>query len=145
MLQLRGAECSETLHRTSNCECVQTAKSYVWEEHIIVFSPIHVPTENGWAMANLLLVWVPLFKMHLTVNHNQYVESMTGTNSRVPFGVGTPDYTWGMQWMLSSLNLFANRSHCSSHLRLLCAATLSWNLHTLTAKCLESTNISPLG
>ena len=47
MLQLRGAECSETLHRTSNCECVQTAKSYVWEEHIIVFSPIHVPTENG--------------------------------------------------------------------------------------------------
>lgn len=44
------------LHRTSNCECVQTLKRYVWEEHVYVFSPIHVLTENGWAMANLLLV-----------------------------------------------------------------------------------------
>jgi len=66
----------------------------VWEEHVFVFSPIHVATENWWAMANLLLAWVPLFKMHLNVKHNQYIDSMTGTISRVPFGVGTPDYTW---------------------------------------------------
>jgi len=31
--------------------------------------------------------------MHHNVNQNQYVETMAGTNSRVPFGVGTPDYT----------------------------------------------------
>ena len=145
MLQPRGAERSETIHRTSNCECVQTVKSYVWEGHVFVFPLIHIPTEKRRAMANLLLVWMLLFKMHCNVNHNQYVETMTGTNSRVPSGVGTPDYTWGMQCTLFSLNLFANKSHCSSHLRLLCAATLSWNLFTLTAKCLESKNISLLG
>jgi len=145
MLQPRGAERSETLHRTSNCGYVQTVKIYVWEEHVFVFSPIHVATENWWAMANLLLAWVPLFKMHLNVKHNQYIDSMTGTISRVPFGVGTPDYTWGMQWTLFSLNLFVNKSHCSSHLRLLCAATLSWKLLTLTAKCLERKSISPIG
>ena len=53
MLQPRRAECSETLHRTSNYEYVQTVKSYVGEERVFVFSPIHVATENGWAMANL--------------------------------------------------------------------------------------------
>jgi hypothetical protein len=138
MLQPREAACSEILHRTSNCECVQTVQSYVWEGHVFVFPLIHVLTQNGWDMVNHLLVWVPLLKIHCNVNHNQYVESMTGTISRVPSGVGTPDCTWGMQFTLFSLNLLANKCHCSSHLRLLCDATLSQNLFTLTAKCLES-------
>jgi hypothetical protein len=56
MLQPREAERSELLHRTSNYECVKTVKSYVWEGHVFVFLLIHVPTQNGWAMVNYLLV-----------------------------------------------------------------------------------------
>ena len=107
MLHLSRAEHSETLHRTSNFECVQNVKCYVWEGCVFVFPPIHVPTKNGHAMVSLLLVVVSLFKIHCNMNHNQYVASMTGTNSRVPFGVGSLNDMCQMQCTLFSLKLFA--------------------------------------